>query len=51
MTFESTNYHLEIYNLRATIHGPVGLLFSLLYPITDILIGLKKLFKKNDNPK
>ncbi|TCK68539.1 hypothetical protein DFQ05_0047 [Winogradskyella wandonensis] len=51
MTFEPTHYPLEINNFKAKFYGPIGLIFSLIYPVTDILIGLKKLFKKNDNLK
>lgn len=51
MTFEDRYYPEELYNFRAKIYGPIGLIFSTIYPVTDILIGIKKLLKKNDNPK
>ncbi|WP_386131428.1 hypothetical protein [Winogradskyella litorisediminis] len=46
MTFESANRAIDIYDTKAKLVGPIGLIFSLIYPVTDILIGLKKLFKK-----
>lgn len=49
MTFGPTFYPLEINNFKAKTCGPLGFVFSLVYPTTDILIGIKKL--KNDNPK
>jgi len=51
MTFGPTFYPLEINNFKAKTCGPLGFVFSLVYPTTDILIGIKKLKNKNDNPK
>ena len=52
MTFESLNYSNIIYESKAFIYGPIGMILALVYPFTDILIALKKIFKKkNDNSK
>ena len=52
MTFEPLHYENSIYESRAYFYGPMSMIFSFIYPITDILIFLKKQFKKkNDNLK
>ncbi|WP_339626404.1 hypothetical protein [uncultured Winogradskyella sp.] len=54
MTFEPTRYENAIYSTKALFYSPFGLIASLVYPITDIIILVRDLLKSknnNDNPK
>ena len=42
MVFVTTNYPNPIYIGKAHFYGALGLLFSLIYPISDIAITIKE---------
>lgn len=49
MVFDTPNYSNSIYIGKAKFYGILGLLFSLIYPISDIVILTRDYIKKRNS--